>query len=86
MNPQSTRAGCHAGDFISEDAVRGALGGRRRTPQATPVDADAGVTAAAVTAADGASAAVRQTAPLRRWSVAELIARAVARPADGLSR
>lgn len=41
MNPQSTRAGCHAGDFISEDAVRGALGGRRRTPQATPVDADA---------------------------------------------
>jgi len=55
MNPQSTRAGFHAGDFVSEDAVRGALANRRR-------------------------------APLRRWSVAELIARAVARPADGVSR
>jgi hypothetical protein len=28
----------------------------------------------------------RRTAPLRRWSVAELIARAVARPIDGMSR
>ena len=86
MNPQSTRAGFHAGDFVSEDAVRGALGARRRALQATPVDADAGVTAVGGTAADGASSGARRTAPLRRWSVAELIARAVARPADGLSR
>ncbi len=37
-------------------------------------------------AADGHSPSTRRTVPLRRWSVAELIARAGARPADGMSR
>ena len=56
-----------SGDFISEDAVHGALGQWRQTPQATPTD--------------------EVNAPLRRWSVAELVARAVApRPADGMCR
>jgi hypothetical protein len=50
-----------AGDFISEDAVRGA-------------------------AADETPAPTRRTAPLRRWSVGELIARAfAARRAEGMS-
>jgi hypothetical protein len=69
MNTQTKRATSHrhrGGDFISEDAVRGALTRRQ--------------------AADGQSPSARRTVPLRRWSVAELIARAMARPADSMSR
>jgi hypothetical protein len=66
MNTQSKRAASHRGDFISEDAVRGAFGRRQ--------------------AADGHSPPARRTVPLRRWSVAELIARAGARPVDSMSR
>jgi hypothetical protein len=47
----------HAGDFISETAVRGELDGRSRTLCPAP-----------------------RSRRLRRWSVAELMARAVLRP------
>ena len=60
------------GEFISEDAVRGAFGRRRRAATAGE------------TGAEGRSPAVEETtpaarpgAPLRRWSVAELIAKAI---------
>jgi hypothetical protein len=36
-------------------------------------------------AADTPSPSERRAAPLRRWSVAELLARAAARPVDGMS-
>jgi hypothetical protein len=36
-------------------------------------------------AAEGASPSERRAVPLRRWSVAELMARAAARPVDGMS-
>ncbi len=69
MSQESNRTTFPAGDFISEDAVRGALGRRRRA------------------AAGAASPSSRRIAPLRRWSVAELVARAFAqRPVDGMSR
>jgi hypothetical protein len=57
MNTKLITPEFHAGDFISETAVRGEF--------------------------DGRSGAVRPAARrqrLRRWSVAELMARAVARP------
>ena len=73
MNNKSKSTASRAGNFTSEDAARRALG-RRRTPPATPTDHVNGV------AAGEASPATR-SAPLRRWSVAELIARAVAFPA-----
>jgi hypothetical protein len=69
MSQESNKTTFPAGDFISEDAVRGGLGRRRRT------------------AAGAASPSPRGSTPLRRWSVAELVARAVAhRPVDGMSR
>jgi hypothetical protein len=87
MNTKSKRAASHRGDFISEHAVRGALSRRRRSRQAGPADAadSAGRTVTVATAADGQSPSARRAGPLRRWSVAELMARAAARPVDGLS-
>jgi len=89
MNARSNRAGFRAGEFISQDAVRAAHGRRRRNPQAVSADARAQTPATAVTTAAtatrGASSVASPTRPLRRWSVAELVARAGARPADGMS-
>jgi hypothetical protein len=85
MSRQSHRTAFHAGDFISDDAVRGVLGRRRLNPQAIPTDPARGMAADSPTAADAASSPARRTAPLRRWSVAELLARALATPpAEGL--
>jgi hypothetical protein len=88
MNIKSKRAASDRGDFISEDAVRGVLSRRRRTRQAAPADASdsAGRPVTVATAADGQSPSARRAGPLRRWSVAELMARAAARPVDGMSR
>jgi hypothetical protein len=85
---QSKRAASRRGDFISEDAVRGALSRRRRIRQAGPADAvdSAGRTVTVATAAAAQSPSARRAGPLRRWSVAELMARAAARPVDGMSR
>jgi hypothetical protein len=77
--PTTTRA-FPAGDFISQDAVRGVLRRRRRAAVATPIVADD--RPAARTPADEAPPSERRTRPLRRWSVAELIARGFAQPTD----
>jgi hypothetical protein len=68
----------HAGDFISEDAVRGVFG-RRRTSLRSPAD-DAGRPAEAATDAENVFLQKRPSPRLRRWSVAELVAGAFARP------
>lgn len=85
MSKQSSRTDFPAGDFISEDAVRGALGRRRRARHAAPAAAE-GTSGHHSGAAASASSYARRMTPLRRWSVAELVARAlVQRPVDGTS-
>ncbi len=87
MSKESKRTAFHAGDFISEDAVRGILGRRRRTASPTPTGAADGHAAITTAAAREPSRRTARGAPLRRWSVAELIARAAGpSPADGTSR
>jgi hypothetical protein len=86
MSKESKRAAFLAGGSSSEDAVRRALGRPRRTPLATPTDAVDDLPTAAPAAAEGELAPLRRPVPLRRWSVAALLARAaVAPPADGFS-
>jgi hypothetical protein len=80
MNKDSKQTAFPAGDFISEDAVRGAFG-RRRTPARTN-NSPTGLRGDTRAATDRVSSSARLTAPLRRWSVADLIARAIA-PAAG---
>jgi hypothetical protein len=81
MTNESTRTQFLAGDFISENAVRGVFGRRRRrtqpTPLARPVD---GQPANGPTVAADTSRRAGAPGPLRRWSVAELLARALATP------
>jgi hypothetical protein len=86
MSKESKRTAPLAADLRPEHVVRGAVGRWRRTPPATPTDEVNGLPADPATAAHDAASPARRTTPLRRWSVAELIARAVAsRPADGMS-
>jgi hypothetical protein len=86
MSKKSKTTATVAGDFISEDAVRRTLGRRRRSSPASPPDETNGLPADRPTADPEASSPAKRTTPLRRWSVAELIARAAAsRPADGMS-
>jgi hypothetical protein len=80
MSNQSMQTEFLAGDFISEDAVRGAFSRRPRRPwRTTALQPQA-------TAADPVSPTTPPvpprvgSRPLRRWSVAELIARAVPAP------
>jgi hypothetical protein len=88
MNNEPTRTTQFlAGDSISENAVRGVFGGRRRTPPTTPTEPVPTGAANPPNAGENKSPAARGLRPLRRWSVAELIARAVAAPSpDGTSR
>lgn len=62
------------GDFISEDGVRGAFARRRRTRPATETDA------VKPHPAGEASSPPKRGVPLRRWSVADLIADAMTPP------
>jgi hypothetical protein len=80
MTQKSKTAAFLAGEFISEDAVRGALG--RRRARRAPSPSGAGDPAAA----DGDRSAARpdRGTPLRRWSVAELIANGVGRRVDSV--
>ena len=75
MSKQTKTSPFITGDFISEGAVRGALGRRRRSRRvrvtAQPDDSRR------VTQARSASG---RGTPLRRWSVADLIAKAVPPP------
>ena len=85
---ESTPTAFPAGDLISENAVRGVLGRRRRrTPPTSSAEPVHPVPANPPTAGEDISPAVGGSQPLRRWSVAELIARAAAAPpADGITR
>jgi len=80
MNHQPTQTQFHAGDDVSEDAVRGVFHPRRRTPPTTPTEP---VTTGATdppAASRNPPASADGLRPRRRWSVAELIARAVTAP------
>lgn len=82
MSTGTTRAHHVAGDFVSEDAVRSVFGSRRRqrTPSTTSTESVRRLIAGEDTAPSTGESPI-----LRRWSVAELIARAVAAPrADGM--
>lgn len=80
MSKESTKTDFPAGDFISENAVRAVFGRRQPTSPTTPARAVNGLpehpSAAGVDKPAPASGARR----LRRWSVAELLARAIAPP------
>ena len=81
MSNESTETSFLAGDFISENAVRGVFGRRRRAARTTPTDAAAGQQPANRPLGDSdTSTHEGRKRPLRRWSVAELIARAVPTP------
>ena len=80
MNKESIRTQFFAGDFISENAVRGVFGRRRRTPPTIPSEPLAAGPANPLTAGQSATPPTGEPPALRRWSVAELIARAVAAP------
>jgi hypothetical protein len=86
MNKELTPTHLLAGDFVSENAVRGVFGHRRRTPSTTPTKPPSALPTNPPTAGGDTSPPAVGQRPLRRWSIAELIARAVAAPpADGLS-
>jgi hypothetical protein len=81
MSNEPTRNDFLAGDFISERAVRGVFGRRgRRTPPSTPTEPQNVLPASPPRASRDPSPPTAGPRPLRRWSVAELIARAVATP------
>ncbi len=83
MNNQFETTAFPAGDFISERAVRGAPARRPQRAPTHPAQARDGQPAERETAADGPSPRASRSRRLRRWSVAELIAQAVARPHTG---
>ncbi len=82
MNKELDNTAFLAGDFISENAVRGAL---ERRPRTLPTRvAEAGDRQSTdLSAVEDASPRTSRARRLRRWSVAELIARAVARSPTG---
>jgi hypothetical protein len=65
---------------ISESTIRARFDRRRRVRPAAGTEAGLPGTAAAPAATDGASPSPAGSPLLRRWSVAELVARAAARP------
>ena len=81
MSNESTETRFVAGDFISENAVRGVFSRRRRPPTTTTTDTTNGLPANPPTASRDTSLPTDGRRPLRRCSVAELISRAGARPA-----
>jgi hypothetical protein len=80
MNTQNDTGTYVAGTFITENAVRGALERRRQTVPARAGDAEE---VSVPSSAGDASRRDRRPRRLRRWSVADLLARAAARPPTG---
>jgi hypothetical protein len=80
MSKETTRTNFPAGDFISENAVPAVSGPRRPTPPTARARADNGVPPHSPAAGEETSSAASGARRLRRWSVAELIARALAPP------
>jgi hypothetical protein len=79
MSNETTEARVLAGDFMSESAPRGVFGRRRQRPPRTTKPPN-GLPANPTTAIGDTSPPTDGPGPLRRWSVAELIARAGAAP------
>ena len=80
MSNEPTKTSVRAGDFISENAVRAVFGRQRPTSSTTPAHAMNGVPRHSSAAGGDTSAPTGGRRRLRRWSVAELIARAVTPP------
>jgi hypothetical protein len=80
MNNESTQTQFLAGHRVSQSPVRGVLHPRRRTPRTTRPEPVTVRASDPPTASRKPSAAGGGVRPLRRWSVAELIARAIAAP------
>lgn len=74
MSKEPTQTDFPAGDFISETAVRAVFGRQRPTSSTTPARTGHAVPGHSREGTAGPAGAARR---LRRWSVAELIARAV---------
>jgi len=80
INPECNKTTFSAGALLSERTGRGLSGRRRRTP-ATTINGSANGRSGSASKADltpSLAAPARSAAVLRRWSVAELIARAAA--------
>lgn len=83
MNRDPKNTAFAAEDFISENAVRNALERQARSLPASTADGGDGLSTELRTAAGDPSPRASRPRRLRRWSVAELIAGAVARPPTG---
>jgi hypothetical protein len=79
MNQRLYRTDFPAGAAIPESAVRGVLNRPSLTPPTGPSGASDGRSTMSGARADDARRAATSPRPLRRWSVAELVARAFAR-------
>jgi hypothetical protein len=77
MSKEPTSTEFPAADFISENAVRASFGRRRSPSPATPAHAVNGVPADSSAGGEDTPGPTGRARHLRRWSVAELIARAV---------
>jgi hypothetical protein len=80
MSTEPTGTEFPGGDFISENAVRAVIGRGRPTSRTTPPRAMKAVPPHFSAARADTSGPAGGGRRLRRWSVAELIARAVAPP------
>jgi hypothetical protein len=78
MSNEPTNTVFPAGDFISENAVRAVFARRRPTSPRIPADAVNGIPERSSAAGADTSPSPSEARRLRRWSVAELIARSVA--------
>jgi len=77
MSKEPSKIDFPAGDFISDRAVRAVFGRRRATSPIVPSHSDSAVGRHSSETTPTPAGTARR---LRRWSVAELIARAVAPP------
>jgi hypothetical protein len=80
MSKEPTKTDVPAGDFISENAVRAAFGRRRPTSPTTAAHTANGMPERPLAAGVDTTPTASGPRRLRRWSVAELLARAVAPP------
>jgi hypothetical protein len=80
MNNESTQTQFLAGHHVSKSPVRGVFNARRRTPRTTRTEPVTIQATDPPTVSQKPSASADGLRPLRRWSVAELIARAIAAP------
>jgi hypothetical protein len=80
MNNESTQTQSLAGHHVSKSLVRGVFNPRRRTPRTTRTEPVTIRETDPQNVSQHSSAPANGLRPRRRWSVAQLIARAVAAP------